>query len=393
MDGVFHLLNPQALALVDSLPPYDPRGVEELSRRLRAEGYEPDLVASALTQQHLRARGEAKFGEDARRMLFTVAGVQQATRAVVADLHASRFARAGCRTVADITSGVGADSMAFARAGLEVTAVEFDEVTAGCATHNLSVFPNAQVVNGDGLDIEFTDFDGVFADPARRGARGRTFNPADYSPPFDRVLAIRNVVPNLGVKVAPGIAYPDLPEDAHVQWVSVNGDVVEAGLWFGALAARPGRSALIISDGEMVELVATDEPTSPVVPMTPVELGRYIYEPDGAVIRSGGLHVLAGKLEAGPVSEGMAYLTGDTLLVGPLATAFEVIEAMPIKKLKQYLRIHEVGSLEILKRGVDIVPDQFRKGLKLKGDRAASVILTRLQGRHSAVVVKRLRRH
>lgn len=414
------------MSLLGQLPVYEPGDADRVSRELRRDGYPPDLVSAALTQQKLRARAVAKFGSSAQEMLFTEAGVQQATRALVADLHARRYVEAGCRTVADITCGIGADSLALTRAGLSVIACDLDATTVACARYNLGLvrgedsfsasdvgtersgpgatagfmgvpgvaadltMPFVRVLNGDGLSLDFSQVDGVFADPGRRRASGRTFNPADYSPPLDRVLALRREVGALGVKVAPGIAYADLPEDAHGQWVSVDGDVVEAGVWFGPLASGPGRSALVIRGCEINVVDATDDPRSAVIPMEPADLGRYLYSPDGAVIRAGALHILAEQLQAAPVSERIAYLTGNLLIDTPLATAFEVVEAMPLKKLRGYLRDHRIGSLEILKRGVDVVPDQFRKGLALAGGGAATVVLTRLRGRHSAVIARRV---
>lgn len=126
------------------------------------------------------------------------------------------------------------------------------------------------------------------------------------------------------------------------------------------------------------------------VHLEPAPLGAYLYEPDGAVIRSGAISAVAQSLNAAPVSEGIAYLTGDDLVQTPLATAFEVIDALPIKKLGGYLRERQVGALEILKRGVDVRPDEFRRTLKLKGPASATVILTRLEGTHSAVVARRI---
>jgi len=45
-----------------------------------------------------------------------------------------------------------------------------------------------------------------------------------------------------------------------------------------------------------------------------------------------------------------------------------------------------VGTVEIKKRGVDVDPARLRKQLKLSGDGAATVILTRIAGRHSALI-------
>lgn len=390
MDGVAHLLTPEGRSLLDSLPAYDSSQVDGLLKQLRAAGYPPDLVAAALTQQRLRARGQTKFGERAQRMLFTEHGVQQATRAAVARLHANRYVRAGCSNILDMTSGIGADSMAFLEAGLQVTAVDADSVTAACAAQNLAGYVGARVICADSLSIDLGSFDGVFADPARRSQRGRTFNPLDYSPPLDRVLATRRDVSALGVKVAPGIGYADIPSDAHAQWISIDGDVVETGLWFGPLAEAPGRSALIIRGEAVTEIQANQNPRAPIVPMEPRPLGQYVYDPDGAVIRSGALHLLADELDAAPVSRDIAYLTGDRFVSTPLARCFQVVDQIRINKLAAYLRERGVGVLEILKRGTDIVPDEFRKRLKLRGESSATVILTRLQGSHAAVVAKPL---
>lgn len=390
MDSVSHLLSDRGLQLVNSLPPYDQSQAEALSKKLRAQGFPADMVSAALTQQRLRDKGKLKFGDDSSWMLFTDAGYQQATRREVADLHARRYASAGCTSILDMTSGIGADSAAFARAGLRVTAVDIDPVTSACTKHNLFPYSAAQVICADALQLDLDPFDGVFVDPARRSARGRTFDPKDYTPALDRVLAIRESVPALGIKVAPGIDYSDLPADCHAQWISIDGSVVEAGLWFGPLADSPGRSAVVIKGGEQTEIETSVDPRRHAANVEPRGLGEFIYEPDGAVIRSGGVPVLAHQLHAAPVSGAIAYLTGDDLVRTPLATPFQVVASMPIKQLGAYLRSHNVGAVEILKRGVDLMPDQFRKTLKLKGDSSATAILTRLLGRHSAIVVERV---
>ena len=384
------LLTPQGKELLSSLPDYSEQEVEQLSRLLRAQGYSGDLVAGALTQQRLRLRAKEKFGDAAPRMLFTEDGLQQATRSFVAQLHANRYVAAGCNSVLDMTCGIGADALAFAQAGLSVTAVELDPRSAAFAAYNLSPFTKAKVVQGDSLLIDPADFDGVFADPARRNARGRTFNPKDYAPPLGSILELRSSAPNLGVKVAPGVPYSAIPTDASAEWVSVDGSVVEAGLWFGALADRPGRCALVVRGDESGQLWAGPDPSAPPPMLAPAPIGKYLYSPDGAVIRSGGIASLAKLLEASPVSDRIAYLSGDRLVETLFATAFEVLEALPLKKLKGRLRDLDVGSLEILKRGVDVDPDRFRADLKLKGSGSATVILTRLLGKHSAVLATRV---
>ena len=129
--------SPAALALLATMPPYEPAGALALASRLRAGGADPDVVAAAMTQARLRAGAASKFGPFANGMLFTQDGLEQATRLAVAAHHAKRYLDAGFQSVADLTCGLGADSMAFASLGLSVLAFEQDEATALFADHNL----------------------------------------------------------------------------------------------------------------------------------------------------------------------------------------------------------------------------------------------------------------
>ncbi len=376
--------------LLASLPDYDPAQTFKLSEQLRREGHSPELVSKVLTQLRLREKAKAKFGSEAQRMLLTDAGLQQASRFEIAQLHAARFVRAGATNLLDLTCGIGGDALAFAQAGLAVTACEIDPDTAAFAAYNLEPYPNATVLNEDSLTVPLTSFDAVFADPARRTARGRTFNPDDYTPPLSTVLGLGEEIPSLGVKVAPGIPYEALPANSETQWISVDGQVLEAGIWLGLVAENPGRNALVIRGEKVGAIKGSDVANEPVTYMTPRSLGSYIYEPDGAVIRSGALGTLGKELQAAPVSEGIAYLSGDQEHHTIFATAFEVVDVVSLKQVKSYLRARDVGRLEVLKRGIDVDPDRFRKSMSLKGTSSATVILTRLMGKHSALIVRRL---
>src|SRR3712207_5461527 len=101
LEGISALLTPSGWALLESLPAYEERDAVALGERLRKEGHPPALVAAALTQARLRAAARAKFGPFADGMLFTPAGLEQATRLPVAARHAQRFSSAGVERVAD----------------------------------------------------------------------------------------------------------------------------------------------------------------------------------------------------------------------------------------------------------------------------------------------------
>src|SRR6185312_14847724 len=230
-DAISPLLTPAGWELLSSLGPYREADSLKLNESLRKAGHSPELVAAALTQARLRARAEAKFGEFAHQMLFTQAGLEQATRLSIAALHAQRFTTAGITSVADLGCGLGADSMAMASLDINVTAVEMDEVTAACTTINLMPFPHATVVCGKAEDTDLEGIGGVWLDPARRttstSGTTRLFDPEAFSPPLSFVEQLADRGLAVGVKMGPGIPHDALPENCEVQWVSVNGDVIE----------------------------------------------------------------------------------------------------------------------------------------------------------------------
>jgi hypothetical protein len=387
------LLTLEALVLLDSLPPYSSQhDVLRMVSDLRSAGHPPERVAAVLTQAKLRARASAKFGEFAEKLLYTEAGLEQATRLAVAAGHAGRFVRAGIMRVADLGCGLGADALAMSALGITVTAVEADEVTAALAAYNLAAFPQSQVVHADATTVSLTDIEGVYLDPARRtaghGNTQRLTNSDDYTPSLEFAFGLAERLPT-GIKLGPGFDREAIPPAVEAQWISVGGDVVELGLWSGPLA-REGirRSALLLTTAGSFELTADDD--SEDAPLG--DLGQYLLEPDGAVIRARLIGDLAREIGAHMLDHHIAYMSCDELAFTPFASTFRVLEVLPLdaKAISRELVARGVGILEIKKRGVDIDPAQFRKKLKLHGSTSATLVLTRLGERRVAIVAERV---
>lgn len=397
MSELSALLTREGLALLDEMGSIETSA--EIARevsRLRAAGHSPDLVSAVVGQAHLRARARQKFGEFAGRMLFTRAGLEQATRLNVATLHAVRMRQAGVTAVSDLGCGIGGDSLAFAAAGLRVAAVDADDVTAAIAAYNLAPFgEDAAVRQGYAEDNVPADSAGqgaaVWLDPARRTAghsETRRLAASDWSPSLDWCFEVARRHPT-GIKLGPGLDRNLIPDDVEAQWVSADGSVVELVLWSGSLA-RDGirRSALIVSGGETHELAAAADADD--VPVR--ELGAFLHEPDGAVIRARLIGDAGRMLDAGMLDERIAYLTGDAAVTSPFVQSFRVRETIPAhpKAINAVLRANDIGRLEIKKRGMDIDPAAFRKKLALKGSQQATLILTRIGSGRVAILADRV---
>jgi hypothetical protein len=352
--------------------------------RLRAR-FSPEVAATALTQATLRRQARTKFGEAAAEMFFTRAGLEQATRPEVADHHASRFVEAGVRRVLDLGCGIGSDSMAFARAGLEVVAVDVDPTTAAVAQANLAGC--AEVICADASDVAeqlMTAGVGVFCDPARRDDRGRVWQVEDFAPPWSTVMDLLDGRRTAGVKLGPALPHSLIPEKAEAEWITHRGDTVEVALWAGT-GANPGRrSALVMPNARL---------TATAAPLLPVrDLGRYLYEPAGAVIRAGAIADLGAQLGAGLLDLQVAYLTSNQLCSTPFAAAFEVQQRLPfhLKALRSWVRAAQIGVLEIKKRGIDVDPADLRRRLRLAGPNSATMVISRTPSGAIAAIVERV---
>lgn len=373
--------------LLDSIAtlPESELALPKTHQRLRDDGYSADEVAAAIAQAKLRRRALRKFGLKAQHMLFTEAGLEQATRALVAEQRAARFVELQPERVVDLGCGIGADAAAFASAGLPVLAVEIDAETADVARFNLkrlnlSVQCEVRLADASTVVDELRSTDAVYLDPARRAPGSRRSasirRPDEYAPSLELARSLL-ASHDTAVKLGPGFDRDLIPPEVEAQWVSVGGEAVEMCLYANSLK-REGvhRAALVWREDQWHEMVAQhDSEDAPVA-----QLGEVIYEPDAAIIRARLIGDLARSLEAHMVSESIAYLSASTLQRTPFAQAFRVRDVLPLQtsKLSRALRERNIGTLEIKKRGADIDPAQLRSQLKLSGTESATLIITRL---------------
>ncbi|MEZ0092127.1 SAM-dependent methyltransferase [Streptacidiphilus sp. EB129] len=383
IESFLALLTDEGRTLLAELADYSPGQELALATRLRRD-HPAELVSAAIGQARLRQRAVPKFGAaDAARMYFTPDGVEQATRTSVAEWRARRFAGLGVRRLADLCSGVGGDAIALARAGISVLAVDRDPLTCAVAEANAAALGLRELIEQRCASVDEVDlggFDAVFVDPARRGGRGRIFDPEAYSPPLSWAVAAARQAPHAALKVAPGIPHEAVPEGAEAEWVSDGGDVKEAVLWFGAEPDQPHRATLLPYGHSLTGGRLADPAVGPV--------RRYLYEPDGAVIRAHLVAEVAQQLDATLIDPTIAYLTAAELRPTPFATPYEITDVLPfgLKRLKALLRERGVGTVVIKKRGSAIEPEELRRKLRPEGVNSCTVFLTRVDGAPSMLL-------
>ncbi|MBO8201391.1 methyltransferase domain-containing protein [Streptomyces smyrnaeus] len=382
------LLSDEGQELLGQVRGIEPARELAVATRLR-QRYEPALVSAALAQSRLRSRAEAKFGPaEAHALYFTADGLEQATRTPVAAHRARRMSELGVRSAVDLCCGIGADALALAREGIRVLAVDRSPLTCAVARANAEALGLGALVEvrcADVIEVATDGFDALFADPARRTGRGRVFDPEAYSPPLSWAVEAARAAPLAALKVAPGIPHEAVPARAEAEWVSYGGDVKEAVLWFGAGRAAPGgvRATLLPSGDALAGRGLPDPEVG--------EVGRYLYEPDGAVIRAHLVAELAEQLAGRLIDATIAYVTADAAHSTPYATGYEITDVLPfnVKKLRALLRERGIGVVTVKKRGSAVEPEELRRKLKLDPKSAGgscTVFLTRVAGAPSMLL-------
>ncbi|MBS2040793.1 hypothetical protein JST97_37750 [bacterium] len=307
---------------------------------------------------------------------FESQALQMGSRWPLAERRARElFKRFPQARLLEIGAGIGGDSLELARTR-EFRAVEQEDGRRLYLEHNLRVsgFARVEVCGGDGLN-QLEGVQLIYADPARRNAKGRQWHDLSPDP-----LALWGLGLPCCLKLSPGLDESALPTGCDLDYVSHQGVCKEAVAW------TPGsgkvRAHLHQPNGDW--LVAERRPAPPCIDLLP---GMWVHEPDPAAIRA-----QAWPVEGGRIDESLALLATPPGVVSPWTQAFEVLEIADAdrKNLVQLQKKYDFQPLEIKKRGFEVEPEELRKKLPRGRTGGAGVLyLTRVAGRHRALVCRR----
>jgi hypothetical protein len=366
-----------------------------------------------LEQVELRRRAADKF-TPAARMFFTRTALEQATDEQTAGYKAQRFTlqRAGSRAPsrsdgrtpiwADLCCGIGGDLLALS---MEYTTIGVDQnpIAAQLAAANSRAVLNrdVEIRTQNAADFDLAEFAAWHIDPDRRPTGKRTTS-LDFCAPdratIDRLLSQS---PNAAIKLAPATEVPpEWSTQCEREWISRDRQCRQQIAWHGNLAIHPGlHSATALCSpprsgegpGEGRPRTITGRPNKP----TPIthDPARYLFDVDPAVLAAHLTGTLAAEHNLQALSAGPTYLTGESVINNDAALAcFEVQEVLPLRTraLAQHLRSKNIGQLEIKKRGTDITPESLRRDLKLRGDNVATLLITNIASRPTAILTTRL---
>ena len=286
-------------------------------------------------------------------------GIRFATPFEVAEYRAKRL---NCKTLADISCGIGGQTIFFAKKCDFVYAVEIDPKKIEYARKNCKRYgvDNVEFICGDALSqeviVQIPAVDVVFSDPSRpSGEDIREITSLEPSIP-NVVSAYSGKTTNFAFEAPPQMPPERIPFDCEREYLSLNGHLNRLTLYFGNLkqcersAVSLPAGARIISKDASCTLTETTRP------------GLYAYEPEPSVIKAQLLQQLAksleyhtGQVKLFTIDKKRMLLTSDSFFKHPVVKNHYLIllvDVFNVRRINSFLKDHEAGTV-ILRAGID----------------------------------------
>jgi len=288
-------------------------------------------------------------------------GIRFATPKAVAQYRAKRLK---CKTLADISCGIGGQTIFFAKECDLVYAVEIDPKKIEYARKNCELYDldNVEFICGDALSPDVIEqipkVDVIFSDPARPAEENKR-KVMSLEPGIPNVISAYSDKTNNFVFEAPPQMPPErIQFDCEREYLSLNGQLNRLTLYFGDLK-QCERSAVSLPDNVHISSTNTtydmDETQT---------LKMYAYEPQPSAVKAEMLPQLAGSLknDIGNVDIKLFTIDKKRLLItsdarfknAMLKNHYSVLQVTDFEPdtINSILKKHDVGTV-VLRAGVD----------------------------------------
>ncbi len=299
--------------------------------------------------------------------------------------------------VADLTGGMGVDSIAFARRAEEVDYVERDEQLCRMMEHNSKALglENIRVHCADSMEwlaAEGRRFDLLFIDPARRSATGRKVAAFEDCTPdiLKHLELLRSRCRRLMVKASPMIdidlACRQLGDVAEVHVVSVKGECKEVLFVCGAHDGET-RIHCIVRGDYKCNFTRSEEAAAE--PRYCTAVGQYLYEPDAALMKGGPFNLICQWKNLEKLAPNTHLYTSDALVGDFPGRTFRVLhEVKPSRKA--VAEAIPDGRAHVVTRNYPVAAAELQKQLGLKEGGGRFVIATTLGSHRTGFICQQI---
>ena len=295
-------------------------------------------------------------------------GIRFATPKIIAQYRAKRLK---CKQLADISCGIGGQTIFFAKECDIVYAVEIDPKKIGYAKKNCELhdIDNVEFICGDALSPEvigqIPKVDVVFSDPARPAEENKR-KVMSLEPGIPNVIsAYSDKTHNFAFEAPPQMPPQRIQFDCEREYMSLNGQLNRLTLYFGELKQCECSAVSLPSGTHISSTDATDDNCGTCDIKEVSQLRTYAYEPDPSLVKSDILPQFVKStenkmddtkhVELFTIDKKRLLLTSDTILKNPmLKNSYLVMQVTEFKPevINSTLKKHDVGKV-VLRAGVD----------------------------------------
>lgn len=299
------------------------------------------------------------------------------------------------KTILDVTGGFGVDSYFFSKQIDTVFHCEINSELSEIAKHNFEVFGqnNITCIPDDGIQFlksTIQKFDWIYIDPSRRNNdKGKVFLLKDCLPNLpENLQALFEKTKNVLVKTSPlldisqSIKELDFVKEIHV--VAINNEVKELlyVLEHGFKKDITINAINLIQDQEVFFSFSLHEEPSVVVTYNNPE--KYLYEPNSAILKSGGFKSVAKAYGIKKLHQHSHLYTSEVLIDFP-GRRFEIRTVLPYSK--NALKELKISKANITTRNFPASVAALRKKHKIKdGGDVYLFFTTNLDNKHIVII-------
>ncbi|NEX14219.1 MAG: hypothetical protein C1941_05960 [Prosthecochloris sp.] len=364
-----------------------------------------DFPVRAIAEQiACRRKARKKLPELSKRnLIYSSLALEQASGERAAGYKSGLPEMSGKRLM-DMSGGLGIDTIFFAQRFDEVVYCERDAVVAQVAEYNFRALGinNVSVIQGDSVETleTFSDdsFDLIFIDPARR-EKGRRSAALEAGSPD--VVSLHDLLlrkaDRFCVKASPALEIDGirakLPSLFQVIVLSVERECKEILLFCRRAndTANPFSLKAVCLNGGKESAIASEAGHQRQKSIAPAP-GRYLYEPDPAIIKARLTPLTAAQFGLQFINSKVDYLTSDRIIPDFPGRSFRVVTTVFFKpgRFKTFLKEQGIESASILRRDFPLSPDEVRRRYRLGENKERFLIFSKdSSGRHLCLLCDR----
>lgn len=274
----------------------------------------------------------------------------------------------------DITGGFGVDTFYFSRQFQTVTHCEINLDLSSSVSHNFKTFgiANIRCIAQNGIDYLMSEgqtYDWIFIDPSRRHeSKGKVFMLKDCLPNVPKHLnTLFTFADHILIKTSPlldiSLGLTELEHVFNIQVIAVNNEVKEL-LWMLKKDCEKDISITTVNIRKDInEVFIFSRETEKTLNLECSEPLRYLYEPNAAILKSGGFQSVAKSYPVNKMHQHTHLYTSDALIDFP-GRAFQIDKKLIYNK--KNMRALSISQANVTTRNFPVSVQDLRKKHRIR---------------------------